>query len=125
MNQRISFNDLETSPYTELVRSLALEWALAELPAQRLTYGDYLTNIRILLLTTQDANRTAQIVKAVLTQAIRLHKPSEWVEQELKFEGMVEGADRADFLRFELQQAGTLDDATLDQYNERIRRFNP
>ncbi|MBN8824166.1 MULTISPECIES: hypothetical protein [unclassified Spirosoma] len=125
MDQRIGFNDLERAPYNEHIRSLALEWVLAELPAQRLTYSDYLTNIRILLLTTQDVDRTSQIVKAVLAQAAQLHKPSEWVEQELKFEGMVEGADRVDFLRFELQQAGTPDDALLDQYNERMTRFRP
>ncbi|WP_080059105.1 hypothetical protein [Spirosoma aerolatum] len=124
MDQRIGFNDLERSPYNEFIRGLALEWALAELPTQQLTYGDYLTNIRILLLTTQDVDRTSQIVKAVLRQAAQLHKTSEWVEQELKFEGMVEGADRVDFLRFELQQAGAPDDALLDQYNERIMRFS-
>jgi hypothetical protein len=45
------------------------------------------------------------------------------VEEELKFEGMIEGADRADFLRFELQQAPALDDQLLDRYNERMNRF--
>ena len=79
--------------------------------------------IRTLLLTTQDPGRTATIIQAVLAQAIDLRKTAEWVEEELKFEGMIDGADRVDFLRFELQQAESVDDGMLDTYNERINRF--
>ncbi|QDK81149.1 hypothetical protein EXU85_22035 [Spirosoma sp. KCTC 42546] len=123
MNQRIRLDDLDIAPYKDLIQSLAIQWVRAELPAQGLTYADYLTDIRILLLTTQDTDRTTVIVQAVLAQAAALHKTSGWVEQELKFEGMIEGADRVDFLRLDLQQAGTLDDAMLDAFNERMNRF--
>ena len=88
-----------------------------------MTYADYTTAIRTLLLTTQDLDRTTTVVLAVLAQAVDLRKTAEWVDQELKFEGMIEGADRVDFLRFELQQAGSVDDGMLDAYNERINRF--
>ncbi len=82
-----------------------------------------MTAIRTLLLTTQDPGRTATIIQAVLAQAIDLRKTAEWVEEELKFEGMIDGADRVDFLRFELQQAESVDDGMLDTYNDRINRF--
>ncbi len=123
MNRRLTPDDLQTSPYKELIQSLAFQWVRAELPAQDLAYEDYLRNISTLLLTTQNPDRTASIVRAVLDQATALQKTSVWVEEELKFEGMIEGADRADFLRFDLQQAAQINDALLDRYNERINRF--
>ena len=123
MNRRLRPDDLDSSPYKELIQKLVLEWVHAKLPAEGLTYVDYLTDIRTLLLTTQDPDRTTAIVRAILTQAIELHKTSVWVEQEIKFEGMIEGADRADFLRFELQQVETITDTVLDRYNERMNRF--
>ncbi|GAB4044339.1 hypothetical protein [Spirosoma jeollabukense] len=123
MIRRIRLDDLDNTPYKELIQTLTLQWVRAELPDQGLTYGDYQTDIRILLLTTQDTDRTRAIVQAVLAQATKLNKMSGWVEEELKFEGMIEGADRADFLRFELQQAPALDDPLLDRYNERMNRF--
>ncbi|GAB3748568.1 hypothetical protein GCM10028817_07320 [Spirosoma pomorum] len=67
--------------------------------------------------------RTTAIVQAVLAQAVTLRKTADWVDEELKFEGMIEGADRADFLRFDLQQTGDVDDDLLDRYNERMNRF--
>lgn len=123
MNRRLYPDDLDSSPYKELMQGLAFRWVRAELPAEGLTYTDYLTDIRILLLTTQDPDRTTVIVQAVLDQAVALRKSSVWVDQELKFEGMIEGADRVDFLRLDLQQTGTIDDAMLDTYNERMNRF--
>ncbi|WP_018617852.1 hypothetical protein [Spirosoma luteum] len=123
MNQRIRPDDLDNSPYKETIQALAYEWVRVELPARSLTYTDYMTAIRTLLLTTQDPGRTATIIQAVLAQAIDLRKTAEWVEEELKFEGMIDGADRVDFLRFELQQAESVDDGMLDTYNDRINRF--
>ncbi|WP_332369852.1 hypothetical protein [Spirosoma telluris] len=86
-------------------------------------YLNYQQMIGDLLLTTQSPERTESIVKAVINQAIALGKSSHWVEQELKFEGMLDGADRADFLRLELEQADVVDDTLLDIYNERINRL--
>ena len=123
MNRRIRPDDLESPPYKELIQTLTVQWVRAELPVRGLTYADYTTDVRTLLLTTQDPERTAAIVQAVLAQAIDLQKTAEWVEEELKFEGMIDGADRADFLRFELEQAAAINDEMLDQYNERINRF--
>ncbi|MCX6215275.1 hypothetical protein [Spirosoma sp.] len=123
MNRRIRFDDLDSAPYKELIQTLLLQWIHAELPDAGLTYVDFLSDIRILLLTNQSPERTTEIVRAVLAQAIELRRTSAWVEQELKYEGMIEGADRADFLRFELEQSATLDDALLDVYNERMSRF--
>jgi hypothetical protein len=123
VNRRIRPDDLESSPYKELIQTLTLQWSGAALPASGLADSDFTTDIRTLLLTTQDPDRTTAIVQAVLTQAIALHKTSVWVEQELKFEGMIDGADRADFLLFDLQQADKMDDVLLDSYNERINRF--
>lgn len=123
MNRRLTPDDLDTSPYKELVESLVRQWLDTDLPTQGLTNTDFTTTIRILLLTTQNPDHTAVIVSAVLGQAIHLQKTSDWVDQEIKFEGMVHGADRVDFLKFELSQAATLDDSLLDSYNERINRF--
>jgi hypothetical protein len=123
VNRRIRPNDLESPPCKELIQTLTVQWVRAELPVRGLTYADYTMAIRTLLLTTQDPDRTTAIVQAVLAQAVDLQKTAEWVEEELKFEGMIEGADRIDFLRFELEQAESVDDAMLDQYNERISRF--
>lgn len=123
MNRRLTPDDLDTSPYKELIQSLVRQWLDTDLPAQGLTYSDFTTTIRILLLTTQNPDHTAVIVKAVLDQAINLQKTSLWVDQEIKFEGMIDGADRVDFLKFELSQATTLDDPLLDSYNERMNRF--
>lgn len=123
MNRRLTPDDLDTSPYKELIESLVRQWIDTDLPAQDLTHNDFTTTIRILLLTTQSPDHTAIIVSAVLDQATRLQKTSDWVDQEIKFEGMIHGADRVDFLKFELSQAATLDDSLLDSYNERINRF--
>jgi hypothetical protein len=123
VNRRITPDDLDSSPIKELVQTLTYQWGRADLPTQRMTYADYTTAIRTLLLTIQDPDRTAAIVQAMIAQATDLQKTAEWVEQELKFEGMIDGADRVDFLRFELQQAELVDDGMLDTYNERINRF--
>lgn len=123
MNRRIRPDDLDISPCKELIQRLALRWVRAELPAGTMTYDDYTVDIRTLLLTTQDLDRTETIVQAVIDQAIALNKTSFWVEQELKFEGMIEGADRNDFLLLELSQAPDVDDTLLDIYNERVNRF--
>lgn len=123
MNRRIRPDDLDGPPYKVLIQALTYQWGRADLPTQRMTYADYTTAIRTLLLTIQDPDRTTAIVQAILAQAVDLQKTAEWVEQELKFEGMIDGADRGDFLRFELQQAESVDDGMLDTYNERINRF--
>ncbi|GAB3044181.1 hypothetical protein [Spirosoma pulveris] len=123
MNPRIRLQDLEAAPYKELIQQLAHQWSWADRPAAGLTDQDYITSLRRLLLTTQSQPRTVTIVKAVLKQAVNLDKTSAWVEQELKFEGMLNEVDRADFLLLDLQQAEQVDDPLLDTYNERIRRF--
>jgi hypothetical protein len=123
VNPRIRPDDLLNSPYKEGIQALVLQWVRAELPAHGLTYLDYTRIISTLLLTTQSPEQTTTIVQAVLTQATILHKTSLWVDQELKFEGMIHGADRQDFLRLELSQATTIDDRLLDTYNERFNRF--
>jgi hypothetical protein len=125
MNSRIRPDDLKSTPYKELILHLIDQWGNAGLVAQELTKEDHQTAISVLLLTTQNPDRTRTIVEAVLAQAIELGRTSVWVEQELKYEGMIEGADRADFLRFELAQAPSLNDTLLDQYNERMSRFAP
>ncbi|RRB02503.1 hypothetical protein [Larkinella rosea] len=124
MKLRIRPDDLKTGPYHELIQNLTQQWIRTGLPSQGLTETDYRLTIRTLLLTTQDADRTSAIVQAVLAQAAALQKTSVWVDQELKFEGMIEGVDRADFLLLDLQQADKLDDTMLDSYNERINRFS-
>ncbi len=123
MNRRIHPDDLGQSPYKEVIQTLTYQWVQAALPADELVYADYVRSVSTLLLTTQSPERTTTIVQAVLRQAIDLRKTAAWVDEELKFEGMLEGADRADFLLFELHQAGSPDDAQLDRYNERIKRF--
>ncbi|UFH51990.1 hypothetical protein [Spirosoma sp. KNUC1025] len=123
MNRRIRPDDLLSSPYKELIHTLATSWVRSALPAHGLTYGDFTRAIATLLLTTQNPERTTTLVRAVLNQAISLKKTAAWVDRELKFEGMIEGADRMDFLRFELSQAPEVDDTLLDTYNERVNRF--
>ena len=123
MNFRLHSADLKQPPYKELIESLVFQWIKAQLPAQELTYKDYQTALGTLLLTTQDPAQTKTIVDAVLIQATALGKNSAWVEQELQFEGMIVGVDRADFLRLELAQSPVLNDGLLDQYNERLNRF--
>jgi hypothetical protein len=123
VNLRIRPDDLEQAPYRETVQTLAQEWVNAELPSVEFDCLDYTRSLRTLLLTTQSVERTTFIVQAVLAQAVALCKTADWVDEELKFEGMIEGADRADFLRFDLQQTGSVDDELLDRYNERMTRF--
>ncbi|QJD80531.1 hypothetical protein [Spirosoma rhododendri] len=123
MNRRIRPSDLDQPPYHELTQLLANQWSQTTLPDPELTHQDYIRTINTLLLTTQNPERTADVTRAVLLQATTLHKSARWVEQELKFEGMIEGADRADFLLFDLYQSGQPDDAQLDLYNERMQRF--
>ncbi|QMW06193.1 hypothetical protein [Spirosoma foliorum] len=123
MNRRIHPDDLDASPYKELIQTLAFQWVSADLPAGTITYDNYIVAIRTLLLTTQNPTRTATVVRAVLKQAVELNKTSFWVEEELKFEGMIDGADRNDFLLLELSQADEVDDRMLDIYNERVNRF--
>jgi hypothetical protein len=136
---RITLPDLGTT-YKDFAEQLALRWSNANLSSEwhwegeplpepvSYLYIDYLHTIGTLLLTTQDVERTRQLIIGVLNQAEELGRSSLWVEQELKFEGMIHGADRADFLRLDLEQTASvnniLDDATLDRYNERISRFD-
>ncbi|MBO0949187.1 hypothetical protein [Fibrella forsythiae] len=123
MNPRIRPDSLDTSPYKELIGQLAYQWVAANRPAAGRVYNDYINTLRTLLLTTQNPERTTSIVGAVLRQAVNLDKTAQWVEEELKFEGMLTGVDRADFLLLELQQTGGVNDQLLDAYNERINRF--
>ncbi|GAB3226794.1 hypothetical protein [Spirosoma arcticum] len=111
--------------YKDLIEHLAVRWTVADLPAPiPYLYLDYVQAIGTLLLTTQSGERTRLIFTVVLNQAIALNRPSWWVEWELKFEGMIDGVDRADFLRLDLEQrGGDMDDETLDTYNERLYRF--
>jgi hypothetical protein len=126
--------------YKELIEHLAVCWVKADLSpewyweGERLLepisylYLDYLNAIGALLLATQNPERTEHIFTAVLKQAEYLTKSSLWVEQELTFERIIDGADRADFLRFDLERAiqhtdGELTDAILDRYSERVKRF--
>ena len=106
-------------------KTLAVRWTVADLPAPiSYLYLDYLQAIGTLLMTTQSADRTRLIFTVVLNQAIALGRSSLWVDEELKFEGMIDGADRADFLRLDLEQNGdNVDDETLDTYKERLHRF--
>ncbi|WP_018620744.1 hypothetical protein [Spirosoma luteum] len=129
-----------STDYKVLIEHLALCWVSADLSpewyweGERLAepisylYLDYLRSIGNLLLATQDPDRTEQIFTAVLNQAQALDKSPLWVEQELTFEGIIDGADRSDFLRFDLEQAiqhtdGKVTDELLDQYSERLKRF--
>ena len=121
---RIGPSHLATD-YKDLIEHLAVRWTAADLPAPiSYLYLDYVLAIGTLLLTTQSADRTRLIFTVVLNQAIALGRSSLWVEEELKFEGMVNGADRVDFLRLDLEHnGGDVDDETLDTYNERLYRF--
>ena len=121
---RIGPSQLATD-YKDLIEHLAVRWTAADLPAPiSYLYLDYVQAIGTLLLTTQNADRTRLIFTVVLNQAVTLGRSSRWVEEELKFEGMIDGADRADFLRLDLEQNGdNVDDETLDTYNERLHRF--
>ena len=136
---RITLPDLGTT-HNDFVEQLARRWSNATLssdghwdgqpPPEPVSYLfiDYRHTIGTLLLTTQDIDRTRLLVLGVLGQAQALGRSSRWVEEELRFEGMMHGADRADFLRLDLEQTASLnsvlDDATLDRYNERISRFD-
>lgn len=118
-----------TTDYQGVIEHLALNWVKAELPNPLdYQFADYRQMIGSLLLATQQPDLTTTILTAVLDQARALGKSSFWVEQELTFEGIVEDADRKDFLRYELHQAahfldGQLNDENLDRYNERLHRF--
>ncbi|WP_018619731.1 hypothetical protein [Spirosoma luteum] len=126
--------------YKVLLEHLALGWVSAELSpewyweGERLAepisylYLDYLRTLGALLLATQDPDRTEQIFTAVLNQAQTLDKSPLWVEQELTFEGIIDGADRSNYLRLDLERAtrhagGEVTDQILDRYSERLKRF--
>ena len=91
----------------DLIEHGAVRWTVASLPAPiPYLYLDYVQAIGTLLLTTQRADRNRLIFTGVLNQAIALSRSSRWVEEELKFEGMIDGVDRGHFLRLNLEQNG-------------------
>ena len=126
---RIQPTDLESSPHKELIQKLELLWNDADLPAPiSYLFLDFLNSIGNLLLSTQSPQRTQAIVTAVLDQAVAFGKHSLWVDQELTFEGIVDGTDRRDYLRLDLERAaqyldGEINDENLDRYNQRLHRF--
>ena len=125
MSTRITPDQLDTSPFQEPIQALVEQWVTTQRPALGLLVEELTRTIRVLLLTTQNLARSTTIVQAVLAQAIALDKPAPWVQQEIQFEAMLEGADRVDFLRLELSLAPQVDDALLDSYNQRLTRFMP
>lgn len=107
----------------QLARQLAYDWARVELPNQRLTYTDYISTLNGLSSIVDNSGRTSAIFSAVLDQAQRLGRSSEWVQAELTFEAKAEAVgDRDTWLLAELKNAGVTD-AALDWYNERKKRF--
>ena len=109
---------------SRVIRQLAVEWAQADLPGELLTYADYVRSIAGLQQATGDASRTQYIVAAVIKQAGELGKNSVWVAQELRFEALAQSVShRAVLLLLDLEDANAVDDAALDLYNERVKRF--
>lgn len=116
---------MEPEEDNQLIRQLAYEWVQVGLPSHRSTYSDYLRFMATLQSVTDDRNRTRAIFRAVLDQATRLGKSSEWVETELKFEALAESlSNRASLLLLDLEYRLPVSDASLDLYNERLTRFN-
>ncbi len=108
-----------------VIRQLAVEWAKADLPGELLTYADYVRSIAGLHQAMADVCRTQYIVTAVIEQASDLGKSSAWVARELRFEALAQSSShRAVLLLLDLEDASGVDDAALDLYNERMKRFD-
>ncbi|WP_157815902.1 hypothetical protein [Spirosoma pollinicola] len=104
-------------------KQVAYDWVRVQLPTDRLTYTDYIKTISGLNRITDNPVRTVEIVTAAICQAKAFGYSSEWVQSEIKLEAQAEAAgDRVNWLLAILQHAGA-DDEALDQYNERINRF--
>ena len=115
---------MDSNDYRELIRQLAYQWAVVDLPDEGLIYSDYIHVIGSLLTATQDVQRTKYFFKTVLQQAVELNKSSLWVEQELRFETLAEAVERSSLLTLYLKNSEPINDAALDLYNERLTRFS-
>lgn len=108
-----------------IVHKLAFRWFQAKLTGEHKSYVHFIQAINRLLAATRTARETAYIFAAVINQASALGKTSEWVERELGFEGQAAAfGNRRELLVTELDLLETVDDASLDLYNERLTRFN-
>jgi hypothetical protein len=108
-----------------IVHKMALDWFQAKLPGEHMGYVDFIRAINGLLTATRTAKATADIFTGIINQASALGKTSEWVESELRFETQaVAFGNRSELLLSELDLLETVDDASLDLYNERLTRFN-
>lgn len=113
----------ESGEYNELMQQLADEWESVELPGVSFAFADCIKIIGGLLTATQDQQRTRQLVRAILYQAVEMSKSSLWVEREIKFETLAQSIGREELLALELKHAPAVDDQTLDLFNDRKRRF--
>lgn len=119
----MEWQSTESDKHKELIRQLAYAWASVDLPGVGFTYADYIKVLSVFLSAIKDEERTKQIFRAILEQAVDLDKSSLWVEGEIKFETLAHVIGREELLTLELKHAPILDDQTLDLYNERKRRF--
>ncbi|GAB3884837.1 hypothetical protein GCM10028825_11310 [Spirosoma agri] len=77
-----------------------------------------------LALIVDNPDQTKRIVETLLTEAMKQGYSSDWIITEIQFEAQARTAgNRAEWLQH-LLAVGTVDDAALDTYNERLRRFS-
>lgn len=116
---------MKSEEYKALLMELAHEWVKAQLPGERVAYGNCIGMIGELLTVTLDMHRTRAIFMAILNQAIHLDETSTWVEHELYFEIMATTlfGNRRDALKHDLELTPFIGDQALDLYNERLNRF--
>ena len=118
--------NIDSPKVKRAINSLANEWIMAQLPTDNLVFRDYSTAISWLMIATRNTHQATKIVHAVIDQAIRLERSSEWVAAELHFETSAQVlGDRQLVLTMAIQSQGAGDDASLDLYNERLARFSP
>lgn len=107
----------------QLTQQLTDKWQKSGLALDLGAPNHFLSAVTGLALVIDNPEQTERIVEALLEQAHRENHSPAWIIHEIQFEAQVfQAGDRAEWLHERLTK-GTVDDAALDSYNERINRF--
>jgi len=113
------------------IHQLAMQCMNAGLPGEVLAYPFHVRTLKNLLAATQSIGRTRVILWVLMAHAKRLNHSEKWVCDEMDFEAYVAAAVSDDipkswqrFLLADLECHEQIDNGLLDQYNERLTRFD-
>jgi len=107
-----------------LSQQLVEQWLQSGVVLGSVTLHHCFSAITGLALIVDNPNQTKRIVETLLTEAMKQGYSSDWITTEIQFEAQARTAgNRTEWIQH-LLTAGTVDDAALDTYNERLKRFS-